>query len=680
MDFRYSKVRSLLRVVMRTAFVSVLLLTLPISQGLGADDPPFRVVTDDISYNVGSTVRLRVVPSGPEAEISRLQLFATLHYAGESAPVVRRAPLLTQPGSPDSSMTLWKIPVGARTGRYTVDVEVIDPALKKTVARLAPATSFAVHRKLVRIERIELGKTFYSSGDPVSCRVVLRNLSGKPLSGLRVEFSERYWPWIARSSEDSKVDVFPIVSSLALKSGAALEVRSEKAAVSRTVTEAAVQQYAVVVWDSARQNVLDIAFSSLTFIQPPGESSARPYPLQYIYPKLSAIDTESYRRFSPAEMNSTAIRFDAQHTMFAPGEAATVRFSISNNTSYPWNGVTVRASLRTLGGPRFGKTIIAENISIPTDGRPIEEEAKLTLPADGAGAYRVLAEVLSATGEALATGELELAANPMPKSTLIFCAHEDDEGAHAGIIRAAAENHIPIHLVYFTSGDSGSCDRYYQHSCSPAEALNFGAIRMEEARAGVGHLGVPRENIHFLGLPDGGSGEIWTRHVDPAKPYLSVLLASDHAPYEDVDRPNLPYARRSVVDAAKSFITRFKPEVIYTGHPDERHVDHRTNNWFVVQAMQELLHEGAISPTTELRVDQVYGPGPQKAAPYRYEKHILQVTPEARARAQEAGWFYQSQSGNRAQGRIRALDQLPRQEIHWKILDWKEHAGWNEGQ
>src|SRR2546422_1673947 len=39
--------------------------------------------------------------------------------------------------------------------------------------------------------------------------------------------------------------------------------------------------------------------------------------------------------------------------------------------------------------------------------------------------------------------------------SLIFCAHPDDEGAHHGVIRAAVENHIPIHFVYFTSGDAG---------------------------------------------------------------------------------------------------------------------------------------------------------------------------------------------------------------------------------
>ena len=31
--------------------------------------------------------------------------------------------------------------------------------------------------------------------------------------------------------------------------------------------------------------------------------------------------------------------------------------------------------------------------------------------------------------------------------------------------------------------------------------MNFGALRMDEARRSVGDLGVPRESIFFLGLP-----------------------------------------------------------------------------------------------------------------------------------------------------------------------------------
>ncbi|MBZ5546171.1 MAG: PIG-L family deacetylase, partial [Acidobacteriia bacterium] len=653
------------------AFASALLVAASFARAKA----PLAAVTDNISYNVGEVVRLRALPEGAD-QSPPADYFVTLRYAGESKALLEhvRLPDGPKPAKDSGYREVWRIPADARTGRYEIDLAATDPASHRSLFDLKRVASFAVHRKLVRIERVELGKTFYTPGDPVSCRVVLRNLTEHPLSGLRVEFSERYWPWIAQSSERAGVDTFPIVTALTLKPGAEVEVRSARAAVARNVAEPAAQQYAVVVWDEQRKTVHDIAFSALTFIRPPGEKSQEPYPLQYVYPSLDAVNTTAYREYLRPGMNSGAIEFDHNHTMYAPGDVATIKFVLVNPTDQPWRGLKIRASLRSLGSAGFGEVPLAEGVDLASGAR-LAQEAKLTLPADGSGIYRAVVQATDPRGEILAQGEIQLAANALPASILIFCAHQDDEGAHAGIIRAAVENQIPIHLVYFTSGDSGSCDRYYEHSCSPAEALNFGALRMEEARASVGHLGVPRDNIFFLGLPDGGSGEIWYRHILPTKPYLSVLLASDHSPYEDAAIPNLPYARQSAVDAAKEFIKKFQPDVIFTGHPDERHVDHRTNNWFVVKALQELRREGVASDKLTLLVDQVYGPGPQAHAPYRYEKRIFYVSGDAMARAQEAQWFYQSQSGNRALGRIRSYDKLPRQQVHWQILDWQNHEG-----
>jgi LmbE family N-acetylglucosaminyl deacetylase len=650
-----------------------------------------QAVADNISYNVGETVRLKVVFANPAASQPPpliylefpLDLAATIRYAGESEAVLDQVPLVSSFIASKSDFStgyreIWRVPYKAKTGRYEVDLAARDSRSHQVVWDLPRAATFTVHRKLLRIERFELDKTFYTSGDPVGCRVVLTNLSDQPLRGLRVEFSERYWPWIAPSSERAGVDVVTLRDALALEPSGSARLENPRVAVAKAVTQPAVQQYAVVVWDQERKDIYDIAFSPLVFIQAPGADSPKPYPLQYVYPDLGAVDTSSYRQFTRPQFNSAAIQFDRSHTMFPSGSDASVKFSLVNPTDEPWRGVTVRASLRSLGSAEFAKNLVAEKIDLAPRASPLAQEAKFTLPSDGGGNFRVVVEVRSSSGEVLASNSLELGANPLPKSILIFCAHEDDEMAHAGIIRAAVENRIPLHLVYFTSGDAGSCDRYYQHSCSPAEALNFGALRMEEARGALGHLGVPRENILFLGLPDGGLGQIWAHHPEPSDPYLSTLLASDHAPYEDLARPNLPYARKSVVEAVKEFIRKYQPEVIYTGHPDERHVDHRTNNWFVVKGLQELHREGAVAADPKLLVDRVYGPGPQAHAPYRYQEHILFVSREARARAQEAGWFYQSQGGNRALGRLRTFDQLPLQETAWEILDWMEHEGWNE--
>jgi LmbE family N-acetylglucosaminyl deacetylase len=646
-----------------------------------------KAVTDNVSYNVGSEVRLKVIV--PPAEHSRPAPFdvsANIRYAGEEKFLqeksVEIASRLSAGGKETATdyHTLWKIPEEAKTGRYEVDVALTDSLSHAALLVAQRAAAFSVYRKLVKIERLRLDRTFYRPGDEVRCLVDLRNLSGHTISNLRVEFSDRYWPWTAQTSERAGVDVVTIAEGLSLPAGGEQHLHSAKAAVVKPVTQPSVQQYAVVVWDKDRKNIYDIAFSPEVFIQPVGVTEPKPYPLQYVYPNLDAVNVNSYRHFYPAGADSSAIQIDREHTMFPSGAEPTLRFSVRNPTDQAWRGVTIRARLLDSQGKELAAKSVAEGVNLEPRSSPFAEEPRFTLPAGQSRLFRAQVEVNDASGETLATGVLELAANALPRSILIFCAHPDDEGAHAGIIRAAVENHIPIHVVYFTSGDAGSCDRYYEHSCAPDEALNFGALRMEEARRSLGHLGVPPESIYFLGLPDGGSGQIWYDHVQASNPYLAVLLASEHAPYEGVSQPNLPFARQAVVEAAKGFIREFRPEVIYTGHPDERHVDHRTNNWFVVKALQELLREGAVRPDLTLLTDQVYGPGPQAHAPYHYQKHVLNVSGDARTLAQEAQWYYQSQSGNHALGQLRTFEQLPRAEVHWQILDWKDHEGWNEKQ
>ncbi len=339
----------------------------------------------------------------------------------------------------------------------------------------------------------------------------------------------------------------------------------------------------------------------------------------------------------------------------------------------------MRARLLGPDGIERGKQVVAEKVDLTPQGSKLTQEVKFPLPAGVSGLFHVEVEITGASGQMLASNILELGVNPLPKSVLVFAAHEDDDGTQMGFIRSLVENQVPLHMVYYTSGDAGACDRYYQRSCGPAEALNYGAVRMQETRAAMGHLGVPPENIFFMGLPDGGTGKIWYDHPKSSDPYLAVLLASDHAPYEGLFRPNLAFARDAVVEATEDIIRNLQPDVIFTVHPPaEGHIDHIVNNFFVVKALQELLRAGAISPDLEVRVDSIFDPKEHPATPYHYEDHATYVSGEAAALGQEAGWFYQSQDGNQDEGNLRTWDQLPRTEGYRKVLDWKEHEGWNE--
>jgi len=643
-----------------------------------------QAFTDRTTYNVGATVQLKVEFPDSTAPIPPVvDLEATVRYAGGAEKILSRVLLAKDlawksPGRSASYQPLWRIPASAATGRYEVHLTAREAKTGRVVAELPRAASFSVHRKLVRIEHIELRKIFYTAGDPVRARVTITNLSGRRLRHLRLEFSKRYWPWIAGPAEQAATSIVVLKSDIDLPAGATQVISSPRAAIAPAVKQPEVHQFGAVVWDSERKNALEIAFSPLVFVRPAGDNSSFPYPGQYIYPNLQTVDTSSYRRFYPPPSNSGGITFNLSHTLFSIGASATVKFSLRNPTETRWRPANVAVHLANPEGKEVAAPVTAK-LDLAPGGPSPQQEATFLLPVGTSGIFRAQVEVQDNSGHTLVSQPLELAANPLPKSILIFCAHEDDEGGWSGLTRAAIENHVPIHFVYFTSGDAGSCDRYYEHSCGPEEALRFGGVRMEEARASLGHLGVPPEDIDFLGMPDGGSGEIWYEHIEPSHPYLSVLLASDHAPYEGLKRPNLAYARLSVVNEVKALIRNFQPEVIVTAHPpDQSHADHIVNNYLVVKALQELLREGAVPPQLALWVDRVYDRKLLPPTPYHYREHVFFVSGEAAALAQEAGWFYQSQGGNRAQGRIAPFEKLPRQMTYREVLDWREHEGWNE--
>ncbi|MEJ2009079.1 MAG: PIG-L family deacetylase [Acidobacteriota bacterium] len=572
-------------------------------------------VTNRTDYDVGSEVLMRLVLAPGASIRAGLVFSATIRYDGESQALFATPPSHVWECSSDpasnSYSALWKIPLDARTGRYEIDLLGYDKISGEVVFKIRQAGSFAVYRRLVKIESIKLGKTFYVTGDKVACDITLKNLTNHPMQGLRVEFSNRYWPWIAGPAQQAAASIVTLKKDLTLAAGAEEQIRSSDAAVAAKVKQPSIHQYGVVVWDHNRKNVLDIAFSQLVLIRPPGITSPKPYPLQYIYPELSKVDTRDYRHFYPPGLNAGAIHFDKQHTMFLPGQDAPIHFSVKNPGTKAWKQISMTALLLDPQGKEIEKKSLGDRLALSPASAPMNRTVTFALPAAHAGLYRVEVVLSDSSGNTVAENDLELGVNALPRSIMIFCAHEDDEGGWTGLTRAAVENHIPIHFVYFTSGDAGSCDRYYQHSCSPAEAMNFGDLRMAETRAVLGHLGVPESDIYFLGLPDGGSGEIWYNHPDPAHPYLAPLLASDHTPYQDVFQPNLPFARQSVVAVVKKLLKMFHPAVIVTAHPPaEGHIDHIVNNYLVVKALQEMVQEKELSPNgIKLFVDHGAGPG-----------------------------------------------------------------------
>ncbi len=612
-------------------------------------------VTDYTNYNIGGQVRVRLQPS--------VHGFASIRYAGENQPIVENVEV----AGPDYQ-PLWAIPAGARTGRYLVDIRTANGSQAQN------ATSFAVHRQLVKVMSVDLDKTFYTVGDSINPRIVVKNLSDQALTDIQVEFEPYTYPWIAPEPDDPPHWKTIVAPSLSLAPGQEQAFNVTKATVAKVEkNQPEALYYSVVIRNSKHPDrIYDLAFALPAFTVPPNKIFPKQYPFLYQYWHLAEVPkSESYRNFYPPQFVSDTVLFDTSHTMFPAGVPAQLKFSVKPEAGPAWSAAHIRARVLDRQGHEIENGEVTGTVA---------GAHQFTAKALEPGLYTLRVSVETTGAAEIARNQLEFAVNKLPKSILIFLAHQDDDTAHPALIRAAVENKIPIHFVYLTGGDAGGCDRFYMHSCDAARAMDFGEVRMGEARASLGHLGVPASNIEFLGLPDGGLEQIWYHHRTSADPYLSVLLASDHSPYREAAIPNLPYASEAIVSVIKNYITKYNPEMIVTGHPDERHVDHRTNNWLTVKAMQELLREGKLNRDTELLVDVSYGAKAGRHAPYHFEKDTFFASGEAAKLGQESLWYYQSQDGNHQQAEIKDFMQLPRTEAypHFRILDWSQHEGWNK--
>lgn len=663
----------------------------------------------DTGYNVGTVAVIRATLKDVEGDPHRFAVFANIQYVGTTAETSVEMDRNSQgAGSEWRYEAEWPIPSDAPTGLYSVNVKVEDRKEHKIVAA-AKLPGFAAYKKLVRISRVTLDKTFYAPGETIRCEVALENLTNADMKSLRVEFSNANYPWISTFSGKAKLSGQEVKNpelglkvmrehlDLAARSQATIPMMPAGTAAFLQGTQVAVlgaggparnfnlpppevDTYTIAVWNEARTVLYDMQFSPQVVVRDPARVEPKPYSSHnYTHAYNDEIDYARYREFYAPGKVSAAITVDHARTLFRPGDRATVKVTLKNTTSSPWSGAELRAGILDGHGNPILAGTLATGINLSSgESRVIVGDLDKVPASLPSGGYQLTLSLVSSDARSLAETTSELAVNALPASLLVFCPHEDDEHPYAGLIRAAVEAGVPVRVVFFTGGDVGECERYFNKPCGPNEAREFGTVRMEESMEALEHIGLARSNVMFLGLPDGGSGAIWNENIKVSNPFLDIYLATNHAPYDNLAKPNLPYARDAVIAEVKQIITDFHPAMIATPHPDERHVDHRTANWFVLKACQELLHDKAINPQTVILADQSYGAGGFKPAPYQYEKYTVYLSGEASALKQEMSWIYQSQDGNLAEGAKQTFAELPREEIHYRIVDWQEHEGWNE--
>lgn len=180
---------------------------------------------------------------------------------------------------------------------------------------------------------------------------------------------------------------------------------------------------------------------------------------------------------------------------------------------------------------------------------------------------------------------------------LIIAPHPDDETIGcAGVIRYCVENNIPVKIVVLTDG---------YLSASPIKRHNESVNAMKT-------LGVPQDNIIFLGYPDGTLPKLLTKNWDHNHPYnINGTTTNGNYPYSY--QKNASYSGESLYYNLMEIINNFEPTVILYPDSEDEQIDHWASNAFMEYAMAKINYQG--NKYTYIVHDAPHWPSPRTYKP-----------------------------------------------------------------
>ena len=172
---------------------------------------------------------------------------------------------------------------------------------------------------------------------------------------------------------------------------------------------------------------------------------------------------------------------------------------------------------------------------------------------------------------------------------LIVAPHNDDEVlGPGGTIQRYLKDGANIRVVMMTNGDGQYRGPFLSKK---KNEIQLGYRRQQETLKALGNLGIPGENVIFLGYPDHGLNVMWNASWTCDHLYRSKRTGEDHTEYTNSYNPGAPYCGISVAQDLEKIIMNNMPDIIYFPHPQDIHPDHWATNAFVTYALEKLRTE-----------------------------------------------------------------------------------------
>lgn len=243
-----------------------------------------------------------------------------------------------------------------------------------------------------------------------------------------------------------------------------------------------------------------------------------------------------------------------------------------------------------------------------------------------------------------------------PKLRLLVVApHPDDESLGAGgLMQEVLAKGGRVHVLFMTSGDG------YPEAVALAtghrrptavDYRGFGELRRAEALVALEHYHILPLSVTFLGFPDGGLQEIWSR--GPRVPaYESPFTHNDRPPYPEAFNPNARYTSRELIGQVAHLVALADPDWIALPTPLDDHPDHCATFTFILAALKSLAVEpGGDSKIPDRLLTYLVHDG--RWPPPAAARGLLPVPPET---FEPAHWYSLPLSSTEVDAKLSALE------------------------
>lgn len=175
---------------------------------------------------------------------------------------------------------------------------------------------------------------------------------------------------------------------------------------------------------------------------------------------------------------------------------------------------------------------------------------------------------------------------------MVFSPHPDDETIGAGgliqrVLRAGGK----VRVIFMTSGDGYLEGVESEDHITHPKAKDFrsyGKEREEEARKALATLGVEKENIFFLGFPDGGLCKLLLTFRSDPTVYTSPFTKENRPPSSEIIVPDTDYDGEDLKREVKRLMIEFQPTLVALTPAEDMHPDHCSTYHFFYDSLKEV--------------------------------------------------------------------------------------------